>query len=65
MQERNAKMGTIQEDILEEFFEKLNKSEEFDEDRVTRLRELFAAQKKPKADALAEALSVDSKEEVP
>ncbi|MFV1981386.1 MAG: hypothetical protein ACC655_09555 [Rhodothermia bacterium] len=58
-------MGTIQEDILEEFFEKLNESEEFDEDRMTRRRELFAAQKKPKAAALTEALSVDSKEEVP
>ncbi len=58
-------MGTIQEDILEEFFKKLTKSEEFDDDRVTRLRELFAAQKKPKAPTLVAALSDDSKEEVP
>ena len=58
-------MGTFQEDILKEFFEKLSDSEEFDEDRVTRLRELFAAQKKPKAAALVDALSVDSKKEVP
>ena len=58
-------MGTIQEDILEEFFEKLAESEEFHDDQVARLRELFAAEKKPKAAALVAALSADSKEEVP
>ena len=58
-------MGTIQEDILEEFFKKLAESEEFDDDRVTRLRKLFAAQEKPKAPTLVAALSDDSKEEIP
>jgi len=58
-------MGTIQEDILEEFFKKLTESEEFDEERVKQLRELLAGQKKPKAPKLVAVLSADSKEEVP
>ena len=58
-------MGTIHESILNEFFKKLTESEEFDDDRVTRLRELLLAQKKPKPDELVKALSADSKEEVP
>ena len=58
-------MGTIQEDILEEFFNKLTESEEFDDDQVTRIRKLFAAHKKPKAPTLVAALSADSKDEVP
>lgn len=57
-------MGTIQEDILEEFFKKLTDSEEFDDERVARLRKLLAAQRKPKAASLAEVLSVDLKTEV-
>jgi hypothetical protein len=58
-------MGTIQEDILRAFFEKLADSEDFDEEHVKQLRELLAANKKPKAAALVEALSSDSKDEIP
>ncbi len=58
-------MGTIQEDIAEEFFKKLSESEEFDEERVKQLQKLFAAPKTPKAAVLVEALSADSKEQVP
>ena len=57
-------MGTIQEDILEEFFKTLTESDEFDDERVAKLRKLFAARKKPKAAALVAALSTDSKDEI-
>ncbi len=55
-------MGKIYENILEEFFKKLSELDEFDDERVTRLRYLFATQKKPKPVAFEEVLSTDSKE---
>ncbi len=57
-------MSTIQQDILSEFFEKLSESEEFDLDRLERLRRMLTAQRRPKPATLVEILSVDSNDEV-
>ena len=58
-------MATIQEEILNDFFRQLAELSEFDDERVRALRALLEVGKKPKAAALVEALSSDSKDEIP
>lgn len=58
-------MGSIQEDIVIEFFRQLAELPEFDADRVEALRALFEADKNPKAALLVEALSSDSEDKIP
>ncbi len=55
-------MATIQEDILEEFYHRLAKTEGFTEAKVKQLRDLFSGSKKPKAPDLVKVLSENSKD---
>ena len=58
-------MTSIQEDILDDFFKKLEDLEEFDEQRVAQLRELFSSQKKPNPANIVAALAAEPSEEIP
>jgi hypothetical protein len=55
-------MATIQETILEEFYQKLLKVEGFTEDKVKQVRDLFSGSKKPKATDLVKIFSQHSNE---
>lgn len=55
-------MASIQQEILEEFYTKLEKSDGFDKQRVDQLRAIFSGNKKPKAPDVIRALSDDAKE---
>jgi hypothetical protein len=50
-------VATIQNEILEEFCQRLAKTGEFSEIRVNKVRELFAGSKKPKATDLTKVFS--------
>jgi len=59
-------MATIQDEIFEEFCQRLEKTKEFSEARVRQVRQLFTAGKKPKPNDLVKAFSEkDVKEDVP
>jgi hypothetical protein len=58
-------MASIQEQILEEFYRQLAKSGGFTDALVRDLRDLFSADKKPKAVDVVKVLSKPSKESVP
>ena len=58
-------MASIQEDILEEFCERLAKADGFTEVKVKQIRDLFGGPKKPKAADLIKVLSEGSKESLP
>jgi hypothetical protein len=55
-------MASIQERILDEFFEKLTKAEGFTEARVEQMRELFSGRKKPKPADVMKVFSEGPKE---
>ena len=50
-------MATIQDEILEEFCQRLAKTGEFSELQVKKVRELFASSKKPKPTDLTKVFS--------
>lgn len=50
-------MATIQDEILEEFCQRLAKTGEFSEIQVKKVRDLFASSKKPKATDLTKVFS--------
>jgi len=52
----------IKDEILEQFFRELVKTDGFSEDRVECLRELFKAGRKPKAAEVIKKLSDEPKE---
>jgi hypothetical protein len=58
-------MATIQEEILEEFYQRLEKTDGFTKAKVKQLRDLFTASKKPKAPDLMKVFSETSKENLP
>ena len=58
-------MATIQEKILEDFFNKLSDTDKFTEARILLLRETFETNKKPNASALMAILSVESEDDIP
>lgn len=58
-------MAKIQDDILDEFYRQLGKTEGFSEQRVEKLRERFKASKKPKATDVMKVSSDAPKERLP
>ena len=59
-------MATIQDEILEEFCQRLAKTGEFSETQVTKVRALFGGSKKPKATDLTKVFSEEeSKDKLP
>jgi hypothetical protein len=50
-------VATIQDEILEEFCQRLAKTGEFSEIQVKKVRDLFASSKKPKATDLTKVFS--------
>ncbi len=50
-------MATIQDEILEDFCQRLAKTGEFSEVQVKKVRDLFASSKKPKATDLTKVFS--------
>jgi CMP-2-keto-3-deoxyoctulosonic acid synthetase len=58
-------MSSIQDEILEQFYSTLKKTENFDEERVEQLRVLFGGNKKPKPADVIRVLSEDAKESQP
>ncbi len=58
-------MPTVQQEILDAFFERLRDSDSFSEEIVKRLRELFQEQRKPKAEELAQVMSDLPEEPLP
>lgn len=57
-------MAKIQNEILQAFLAELEKANDFSEDRVKRLREVFTNGKKVKAEELVKVLSEDPKEQL-
>lgn len=57
METSGGQVMAIQEDILEAFFKKLQESNEFNDELVTKLRDLFKAGKTVKAPELVAVLS--------
>ncbi len=53
-------MASIQEEILESFYEELAKLDEIDEEMVNQIREVFSSGKKVKADALVAIFAQES-----
>jgi len=59
-------VATIQDEILEEFCQRLAKTGEFSEMQVNTVRDLFAGSKKPKATDLTKIFSEqEPKEKLP
>jgi len=59
-------MASIQDEIFEEFCQRLEKTEQFSEARVKQVRQLFAGRTKPKPAELMKAFSEkDVQENVP
>ena len=58
-------MGTVQEDILNEFFAKLSKVGSIDQATTDVLREALTSGKKLKADDIVAILRVDPKDKAP
>ena len=57
-------MPKIEDEILEQFFEQLEKMEGFSKERVDNLRALFDRGKTPKATDFVKVLSDQSKEQL-
>ena len=57
-------MPKIQDEILDTFFQELEKTEGFTAQRVEKLRDLFKSGKKPKAPDLVKILSDELKEPI-
>jgi hypothetical protein len=58
-------VATIQDDILEEFYKRLAKTEGFTEEKVKQVRDLFSGHKKPKAIDVIKVFSENPKEKLP
>ena len=58
-------MATIQEEILEEFYRRLEKADGFTEAKMKKVRDLFGGSKKPKAADLVTVFSENPKENLP
>ena len=58
-------MAKIEDAILAQFFQELEKTEGFSKERVDNLRALFKAGKKPKATDFVKVLSEPPKEQLP
>ncbi len=58
-------MASIQEEILEEFYQKLTQADGFTEAKVAQVRELFGGTKKPKAVDLIKVFAEMPKESLP
>ena len=58
-------MATIQEEILEEFYRRLEKAEGFTEAKMKQIRDLFGGSKKPKAADLVTVFSKNPTENLP
>lgn len=58
-------MASIEKEILEAFFKKLEASPEFDEQRIDQLRFLFTKKKKPPIQAISDVMSDTQDSETP
>ena len=58
-------MATIQEEILEEFYRRLEKADGFTPAKMKQVRDLFSGSKKPKAADLMKVFSENPKENLP
>lgn len=58
-------MPKIEDKILEQFFQELEKAEGFSKEMVDNVRALFKAGKKPKATDFVKVLSDQSKDQLP
>jgi Cys-tRNA synthase (O-phospho-L-seryl-tRNA:Cys-tRNA synthase) len=58
-------MPKIQADILQQFFQELEKTEGFSKERVEKIRAVFKTGKKPKATDFVKVLSDESKDQLP
>jgi len=58
-------MATIQEEILEEFYRRLEKADGFTTAKMNQVRDLFCGSKKPKAADLMKVFSENPKENLP
>lgn len=58
-------MPKIEDRILEQFFQELEKAEGFSKEMVDNVRALFKAGKKPKATDFVKVLSDQSKDQLP
>lgn len=58
-------MPKIEDEILEKFFQELEKTEGFSKERVERVRALFKTGKKPKATDFVKVMSDQLKEQLP
>lgn len=58
-------MPKIEDEILEKFFQELEKTEGFSKERVERVRSLFKTGKKPKATDFVKVMSGQLKEQLP
>jgi hypothetical protein len=58
-------MATIQEEILEEFYRRLEKADGFTTAKMNQVRDLFGGSKKPKAADLMKVFSENPKENLP
>lgn len=58
-------MSTIQQNILDTFYEKLATCEGFNQELIMQVRELFEANKKLNAADLVKVLSGESRKELP
>jgi Cys-tRNA synthase (O-phospho-L-seryl-tRNA:Cys-tRNA synthase) len=58
-------MPKIEDEILEKFFQELEKTDGFSKERVERVRALFKTGKKPKATDFVKVMSDQLKEQLP
>lgn len=58
-------MPTIQEEILEEFYRRLEKADGFTMAKMKQVRDLFGGSKKPKAADVMKVFSENPKENLP
>jgi hypothetical protein len=58
-------MGTIQDEILEEFYRRLEKADGFTQAKMKQVRDLFSGSKKPKAADLMKVFSENPKADLP
>ena len=58
-------MPKIEDEILEKFFQELEKTDGFSKERVERVRALFKTGKKPKATDFVKVMSDQLKEQFP
>lgn len=58
-------MPKIEDEILEKFFQELEKTDGFSKERVERVRALFKTGKKPKATDFVKVMADQLKEQLP